>query len=480
MLREVYLSESEAMDRVRDLELKYNLFDFEVEGYSIWRLLRVKATRLFQNLPLNVKPGESVWRRPLVMFRQAVWDLPGFILPHSARYLIKTCSSFLVSRECGKWKDIFFDDLFKDVDSYYKIAVQNSPGFNKKRRKTLMPISVTNNSVDLLAEFSTKLLSLCPKQAAVSEIAKCLSSEQVLQSFTAHTVFGSVNRFFGAKKVYSQLLKRIVPEYLLVSDTAEYAMCAAGHELGIKVIEFQHGVFTANHPDVMPEFVSSRASSLMVPDQMLLFGEYWKQDLDQNSFYSNKLVVVGSPRIDICRQAREASLSNRNEDNTCHMLLTSDGLANRQLIEFIIRFTEIIRGKIDYSLTIKLHPTYDLENDIYHSTFGSNDRIQIIGGTELPTTYQLLTRSDLHLSGASTCHFDALGCGVPTVLLPMPNYETLLPLVVAGHALMAYTPDDILRIASAWRDLRVATEVSHFYYKPNALVSIRRELGIQT
>lgn len=475
-----YLSETEAMERVRDFESRYSLFDFTVDGYSVWRLLRVEATRLIQNLPWNAKPSEFQWLRPLPMMIQTLKDLPSLLCITPARYVIRTCSSFLVSKEYGRWKDVFFDDLFKNVDSYFKIAVQNGPGFQDRRKKTLLPISITNNSIDLFTKLAVRLIHTTNKNNVFEQMAKCFQSEPTLRAFTATRISKTWACFIWAKRAYVYLLKRIQPEYLLVADTSEYSISAAARELGVKIIEFQHGIFTPDHPDVLPATLFSGYSNTVVPDTILLFGDYWKNRLINNSLYAGRLSSVGSPRIDICRTAREDHASERQDDDFCKILLTTDGLARNELLGFVINFIEMAKKKFDYFLTIKMHPSFDTDKTFYISRLDHCDKIRIVGGAELPTTHELLAHCDLHLSGASTCHFDALGCGVPTVLLPMANYEILMPLVASGHALVAHTPNDLVRIVSAWRDLLVPNEVSYLYYKPNALVNIRRELGIQS
>jgi hypothetical protein len=95
---------------------------------------------------------------------------------------------------------------------------------------------------------------------------------------------------------------------------------------------------------------------------------------------------------------------------------------------------------------------------------------------ESPSTFELLRDADLHLSISSTCHYDALGLGVPTVILPFRTHEVVGNLVEAGHAERADSPADLLRIVLGGRGRRVPPEVGGYYYEPGSLENMGREL----
>jgi hypothetical protein len=46
-----YLTEAQASERLQELEAKYDLFRFTVDGHSAWQLLRFRAAGVLQNLP---------------------------------------------------------------------------------------------------------------------------------------------------------------------------------------------------------------------------------------------------------------------------------------------------------------------------------------------------------------------------------------------------------------------------------------------
>jgi hypothetical protein len=150
-----------------------------------------------------------------------------------------------------------------------------------------------------------------------------------------------------------------------------------------------------------------------------------------------------------------------------------------QLIEFLSQFIELADGRLNYRLYVKLHPIYDWDRTQYDAAFGKKEVVQVVSGADDPSTFDLLTVADLHLSISSACHYDAIGLGVATAILQLPSHETVLPLVDAGHASLIRSPQDLLKLVEILPELKVSPDVSAFYFRPNALDNINRELGLE-
>ena len=473
-----YKTEEEATVRLKELETKYDLFKYTVDGYSAWRILRFSAAALLQALPFQKRGASSRWLHLGTLLFQSILDLPNFIFPKRARYVVKTCSSALSERENGCWKDIYFDDLLKDIGNCYKIEVQNNPLFIERRKDALIPIAITTAVINLLSAVLVKVW--CPAGISVVaiEIVADLQNEPDLHFCNAHFIRSRLVHFYWAKRIYKWLLIRIRPELILYVDTTSFEICSAARELGIKTVEFQHGIFSSNHPDALPESALPYKSALIVQDKIFLYGDFWEHQLKANRFYGNELRVVGNTRIDHYRKIRADSKERNPDDATCCIVMTTQGLAVGQLISFVSQFLDLAEGQLDYQLYIKLHPTHDRDRSIYDTVFNSNDRVKVISGPDEPATFDLLTRADLHCSISSACHYDALGLGVPTVIIGLPNHEIVLHLVDSDHASLARSPKDLVDIVTKWRDMSVPQEVSKFYFQPDALSNMKRELGL--
>jgi hypothetical protein len=140
--------------------------------------------------------------------------------------------------------------------------------------------------------------------------------------------------------------------------------------------------------------------------------------------------------------------------------------------------SEFLRSFPDSALQlwVKLHPVYEAGPEPYLEAFQGDGRVRVLSGSQDPSTFELLTRATIHVSVSSSCHYDALGLGVPTVILALPTHEIVLPLARAGHAMIARTPAELVQIVDGWRSHHVPPAVSEYYFKPDSIRNMRSDL----
>ena len=215
--------------------------------------------------------------------------------------------------------------------------------------------------------------------------------------------------------------------------------------------------------------------TLLVPDKVLLFGEYWCGELAANGFYEDELLSVGSLRMDRYRRERKAKPAG----GPTQVVFTTQGLVVPQVAAFLRDFMAMVGDAgLDVALTVKLHPVYDPSPEPYRQALGPDKRVRILQGREMPSTFTLLSQADLHLSIASACHYDALGLGVPSVVLPLSGYTVVENLLQSGHAAAAYTPQELLDLLSTVGSQSVPLSVQEWYFKSGALENIQRALNL--
>jgi hypothetical protein len=476
-LRSSYNSEAQALSRLQALEQRVDLYKHKVDGYSAWRLLRRKLALILQNMPLSTSSttfGLSwVEERLLYFFR----ELSVFLFSGHKDMVIKTVSTALSEEENGFYKDVYFDELLGSRDTFFKIETLNNPHYAARRKKALYPVAMTTSSVDLIAAVFA-FFKFPPHLHTVSKhIYNDIRHEFQDYSLGIKDIQLTLLRFYWSKRVYKILLSRIQPKITISADPGQFAFWAASQELGIPTVEFQHGIFTRDHPNALNATMTDYRNSLIAPNKIFLFGEYWQQQLLLNKYYQDELVSVGSPRIDRYRAMRENALKADGHNEKVSILLTSQGLDVEKLIDFINTFVELAKKKLKYSLCIKLHPA-EKEKSPYLQGLSDQSHIQVLYGLESPSTFNLMAHSDLHISIASTAHYDALGLFVPTAVLPLTGSEIVQSLVDAGHAHAMHSPQDLVDLALSIRDHTVPQEVSYYYYKPNAVQNIKRELSL--
>ena len=136
--------------------------------------------------------------------------------------------------------------------------------------------------------------------------------------------------------------------------------------------------------------------------------------------------------------------------------------------------TEAAPAAIDWRLSIKLHPVYDQDNGDF-ADLQENSRICVVGGSDLPNVFDLLSDADLHLSIASACHFDAAALGVRSIIVPLSGHESLLHAVDGKQIFLAQDPADVWRIVTSPE----ISEVDRVYRfsEPNFIANMQKLLS---
>ena len=470
------MSDAEIAQLLHQVEEAFDLFAPSVDGWSAWQLLRFPvAAELALASPSSPSGGRPWGRSELI--RRGVADWGRYVRLPRAPILAKTFVSALAEiQDDGRYRDIFFDDVLDVVGPHVKLEVQNARGRTGGSRAVHLPSSAATVGIDLGA----RILARYERSQEISDVAGFLSdvisTELSISGFDPGTVERRLLSFRGARRLYGRVLDRVRPGFVLVADTGEFELIAAAKERGIRSVELQHGIFTRHHPHALGATAAAHRERVIVPDALLLFGSYWEDELRGDGFYRDELRVAGSPRIDRFR-ARRHDVRGQ-DDRVCNVLATSQGVATKELARFLAETMSLARTSgFDCRFDLKLHPIYDSSSrETYELALRGGD-VRILASDQRPSTLELLSAADAHVSISSACHYESLGIGVPTIVLPLPGHEHVLPLVDAGHAALAATPAELLRHLRDVRDLRVPEEVSGRYYRPGALETIARELG---
>ena len=465
------LTEQEAAERIRQFEQEHELFKLKIDGVSAWRLLRFWVSMQLIIHPEDAKPQSDNKKRLL----RGLQELPGYFFPKRARFLMDTSSSLRIEKEGDLYKDVFFDDLILDLGDSFKLERVNSEAFHALNNQALVKCDLTATPLELLTGFLNRFTRRRTEIETAARQLRDSIQHGLGLAVTEEKISRELHYFYWSRRVYRRLLEKIQPQAVLISNTNEFAMLAAARDLGIRSFELQHGIFSRNHPDALSAEAKPYKDTLLIPDHILLFGEYWQQELAANGFYDDELLPVGSARMDKYRQQRVTT--RRTADGPLKMVFTTQGLVVSEVAAYLREFfARADEAGIDFDLTIKLHPVYDPSPEPYRQVLGKDDRVRIVLGTEMPSTFTLLSQADLHLSIASACHYDALGLGVPTVVLPLNGYTVVKKLIELGHAPAARSPQELVDLLAHLKNHPVPLAVQEMYFKSGALENIQRAI----
>lgn len=264
--------------------------------------------------------------------------------------------------------------------------------------------------------------------------------------------------FIICKRKAKTIFNRLRPFAVLC--TASYGIpwwVAAAKEMGIKVVEFQHGVIHKNQPQYnWPTNFSNKKNKLLVPDIILMWGQYWVDENLLNKFWSKKdLLPMGLVKMDekrelYCKLVENSIKTASNQ--TVTYVYTSCKPIRSYAIEFLKDVLAKFKEKsLSAKLIIKLHPYEDSEYTYYNELkIMYPDYCEVYYDKDM-SLYECFIMSDVHLSVYSAAILESIELGRPTLILNLPGKEYFDSLISKGIVHQVDSPTDLFVIDSKIR-----------------------------
>lgn len=452
-------TEAEVASILVAFESRHNLFALNVCEISVWRLIRFPVGFALLNLPLNPAPLPATDLLAAVL--RSLYDFSR--LPRGSNYAVKSYASALRLRVDAGHEDLYFQRLLERVPGGIRLHTLNATGYSD--RVVAGPtLSVDCTAIQVIGSLLARILPVHRGHPTFALIASLLATELGLREFGTKRIQRMFSSFWWQSRMYAWLLRRLKVRSVFAADTGERALLKACHDTGKRFVELQHGIFTSNHPDAIPSAALDEAkeSSLLLPDAVALYGEYWKRQLAGSALgKTGRLVNAGASVIEGYRAKRRAQFAPSQE---CPgLIVTTQGIDRKSLCSFLSGFLGLYRKPC--RLAVKLHPAFDNDKELYSKALGGDPRAVIIAGHDEPNTYELIALADVHLSIASACHYDALGIGTPTIVIGLSGYSLVQNLIDSEEALFAANPETLADIVELRSWKTVSDDSSANYYR---------------
>lgn len=467
-----YRMNKEVWEIISRIEEHQDLLKYEVDGWCIWPKLRFSVFRSVQNRPDD---SSSFRLGKVFLLITFICDLFNFSIC-GKKYFFWTQSTRRMEKVGELYKDIFVDDIILALGNSYKCETINNVKAWEKQKKALVKSQLTTTLFDFIiyklssSGYPKRFMKTANK--IHNDIKSCIQeftiSEQKIKS--------SLLEFYWGKKLHKIFFRIIKPKYVFMVTYRSY-MVAAAKELGITTIELQHGFMDKYHQAYSWTPYAVRYKSKMpLPDNMFMFGDYWVDEMKKTGFWTDELVSVGSLRMDQYRSG-----IRRCANRPLKLLLSTMGFDTDRLIDFMREFLFIVKDNLEISLSIKLHPVYDTSYDKWVSNFKEFDNVHIYPVDSEYSTFELLVDTDVNLSIWSTTHFEAVGLGKPTIVLPLRGWENMQSLINDNFFLFVNTPSELFDTVSDFKNKECNTKgkgIGNYFYKENAIDNILKFVSL--
>jgi hypothetical protein len=455
MTQEANLTEAEVSAIVRSFEERWDLFSKLVDGVCLWQLIRFEVS-------LRKQRGGLV-RAPLSRKRLITGAFIGvlqYLLPsRHYHYLCKTYDSAHRGMQGDQSVDIYFDALCEEIDGGAKMSSYDAAGFEDTVARAKCRPVFDDTSLIVLSAVLGRYFPYKKTDPVFDLLAKALALEFGYNDYTAGRLARQYNVFRWRSYLYGLVLKKFMPVVVLAPDSGQFALMDACRNRKVGFVELQHGVFTAVHPNVLPKELPSQAS-VIKPSILAVYGNFTRDVLLGSALEADgRIEAVGAPFIERARMLRDSAFQPSEE---VKVTITTQGVATEQLCQFVTVFLQ--NANLPMKIYIKLHPAYDVEEELYVRYLGSEPRVEIISGKSARSTHELIALSDLHLSISSASHYDALGIGTPTGIIPFETYQSVSSILQHEGAFLVDNPERFAAIVSrrGWPAVPLETR-DHFF-----------------
>jgi hypothetical protein len=251
--------------------------------------------------------------------------------------------------------------------------------------------------------------------------------------------------FFSQYRVWSRMLENVNPKALFcIAHYHNEGKLLAFKRKGIKIIELQHGLIsTKDIFYVFPAQIRNVAERCLFADEIWVFGNYWKQVLEQGHEYVSKIKVAGYYLFDKFEGYPHAEQVIDDFAKGKKMILIT---TQTSLHEAFIKYIQWLNNDIGvrnltYRILVKNHP---LEKKEHYQQLTGLEHVLMVD-YPLPIIFKKVC---LHVSIYSTTLYDGARAGIPGFSLytePQKDYiEEILKSGVATALMPNQNPVDLL------------------------------------
>lgn len=237
-----------------------------------------------------------------------------------------------------------------------------------------------------------------------------IQGEEIIKEIIAHYKFNSnyrttIDTFLCKAFVFEKVLKRVKPKALIITDYGYFWGTYSAKRLGIKVVEFQHGVIGLVHPFYHP---SKKLNNQFCPDYLLVFGKADKDALGHSNYVPiERIFPVGNFYLSwLANQKLNLNVQQLLIDYKYSICVPTDEITHEQILNFI----KPLAHKMQNCVFIVTPRNPELK--VTDSSRPVNIKFTIDHSFQ-----EVVRHCDFHTATNSTCCLEALSLGSRNILI---------------------------------------------------------------
>lgn len=471
------IDSSEIMELINDVEAKFCVDKWKVNGVHIWPLIRIEMLLhlLYSYSPDKKTSSSYIFAKFLRAYRLAekIIELTKFGYAYfkdyhnNARAEQKIDALFLSDGVSftllnGLWYEKFCDPLIQQLSEhnissllitplskYYiprytpSIFIQPNIEWIKITKQILYPETANFQQMTEFAEFTNFVESKYPNIVlpTLPKIKKQMSLIRGLANF------------------YKDMLNKVKPSIgFLVSYYGNEGMAfnLACHELGIPSIDIQHGVQGDLHGAYGQWNRIPETGYELLPSFFWVWSDFEAKAINNWSAKISGLhkpIVGGNLLLKIWQSGKDDIVKvydnkitdvQENYKKDIHIIYTFNGTEDEEKLKFIAQIMN--HSPSNWGWWIRLHPCWLKDKQKISNILQqySQSNFLLNEATELPL-YALLRNVDIHVTEFSSTVIEAELFGVPSVVIHEIGKQIFPEQIASGIALTAYTADEIIK-----------------------------------
>ena len=428
-----------------NLEEKYDLNYQEIQGCYPWQLIRMF---LYYDITRRTQTFGAPQQQSLSIF-----DKIKSFTPFVKNSLISNPFSGKDTKDILIFdhpRKVMYDGEYRDIYSYflvdflkdsYSFEVLEAPYLNKHFTNKQPYIKYTDRIQlgSYIYKKFNKVEFTQEEQELISNVKRELEESFDLSINLEWILKIHILNFTYDYKKYSELFKKRRPKIIFVVVAYEnQAIVAAAKDLGIAVVELQHGTITDYHLGYSyPRKTRLHGEIKYFPDKILTFGDYWINE-ETCPIDSKNIVPIGFPYF----EAQSKDFINIQADNN-QVLFISQGVIGKYLSKVASELSSQLK---DHKIIYKLHPgEYETWRQNYPELVEASKRddFEVIDNSQTPL-YKLFAESNYQVGAFSTAIYEGLMFNCKTFILDVPGVEYLSDLINKNYVFKITNSQDLI------------------------------------